>query len=94
MYLFLWSSVLQVPLKRLLKEKSMTDGAFNSVTEENYLESQSFIQESENLIGDLTRLLGEYKNEEHILNGGSISEEELCKAIEQILFYEFISNIK
>ena len=45
---------------------------FNSVTEEDYLESQSFIQESERLVGELTRLIGEYKNEEHILNGGSI----------------------
>ena len=54
-------------------EKSVRDGAFNSVIEENYFQSESFIQESENLIGDLTRLIGEYKNEEHILNGGSIT---------------------
>ena len=39
------------------------------------------------LIGDLTRLLDEYKNEEHILTGGSVSEDELS-AIEQSLFYD------
>ncbi|MFZ0446977.1 MAG: HAMP domain-containing sensor histidine kinase [Bacillus sp. (in: firmicutes)] len=74
-------------IKAFVKGEAQTDGAFNSVTEESYLESQSFIQESENLIGDLTRLLDEYKNEEHILNGGSVSEDELS-AIEQSLFYD------
>ena len=74
-------------IKAFVEGEVQTDGAFNSVTEESYLESQSFIQESENLIGDLTRLLGEYKNEEHILNGGSVSEDELS-AIEQSLFYD------
>ena len=33
--------------------------------------------ESEELIGSLSRLINEYKNEEHILNGGTISENEL-----------------
>jgi signal transduction histidine kinase len=74
-------------IKAFVEGEVQTDGAFNSVTEESYLESQSFIQESENLIGDLTRLLDEYKNEEHILNGGSVSEDELS-AIEQSLFYD------
>ena len=82
-----------MPLKHLLNGEVQTDGAFNSVTEENYLESQSFIQESENLIGDLTRLLDEYKNEEHILNGGSISEDELCDYRTKFIL-RFISNIK
>ena len=74
-------------IKAFVEGEVQTDGAFNSVIEESYLESQSFIQESENLIGDLTRLLDEYKNEEHILNGGSVSEDELS-AIEQSLFYD------
>jgi signal transduction histidine kinase len=74
-------------IKAFVEGEVQTDGAFNSLTEESYLESQSFIQESENLIGDLTRLLDEYKNEEHILTGGSVSEDELS-AIEQSLFYD------
>ena len=60
---------------------------FNSVIEEDYLQSQSFVQESERLVGELTRLIGEYKNEEHILNGGSISEEEM-----RILKIIYITN--
>ena len=47
-----------------------------------------YIQESESLIGELTRLIGEYKNEEHILNGGSITEEEL-RNIENNLYHEY-----
>ena len=40
------------------------------------------------LVGELTRLIGEYKNEEHILNGGSISEEEM-RNIEDNLYHEY-----
>ena len=70
------------------------DSFFNSVVEEDYLQSQSFVQESERLVGELTRLLGEYKNEEHILNGGSISEEEM-RNIENNIYHEyFLSTSK
>jgi signal transduction histidine kinase len=70
------------------------DSFFNSVTEEDYLQSQSFVQESERLVGELTRLIGEYKNEEHILDGGSISEEEM-RNIEDIVYDEyFLSTSK
>ena len=70
------------------------DSFFNSVIEEDYLQSQSFVQESERLVGELTRLIGEYKNEEHILNGGSISEEEM-RNIENNIYHEyFLSTSK
>ena len=70
------------------------DSFFNSVIEENYLQSESFVQESERLVGELTRLIGEYKNEEHILNGGSISEEEM-QNIENNIYHEyFLSTSK
>ncbi|HZG70154.1 MAG TPA: hypothetical protein VEY51_01335, partial [Chondromyces sp.] len=52
----------------------INDGDFNNAVEENYFQSRSFVEESENLISDLTRLIGEYKSEEHILSGGSINE--------------------
>ena len=55
----------------------MMEEAFLTVSLKNITSSESFVQESERLVGDLTRLLGEYKSEEHILNGGSISEEEM-----------------
>ena len=80
-------------IKAFVEGEVQTDGDFNSVIEESYLESQSFIQESENLIGDLTRLLDEYKNEEHILNGGSVSEDELSSYRAKFIL-RFISNIK
>ena len=70
------------------------DSFFNSVVEDDYLQSQSFVQESERLVGELTRLIGEYKNEEHILNGGSISEEEM-RNIENNIYHEyFLSTSK
>ena len=64
------------------------DRFFTSVVEEDYLRSEAFVQESLPLVGELTRLTGEYKNEEHILNGGSISEEEM-RNIEDNLYQEY-----
>ena len=40
------------------------------------------------IVDDLTRLIGEYKNEEHILNGGTINEEEL-RSEEENLFQNY-----
>ena len=69
---------------------SLRKTAFLTVSiEEDYLQSQSFVQESERLVGELTRLIGEYKNEEHILNGGSISEEEM-RNIENNIYQEYL----
>ncbi|WP_256942220.1 HAMP domain-containing sensor histidine kinase [Bacillus sp. OV166] len=53
------------------------DGDIGIVFEDNYFLSKSYIMESEMLVSDLTRLVGEYKTEEHILKGGTISKEEL-----------------
>ena len=55
--------------------------------ERNYLESRAYIQESEMIIGDLTKLIEEYKNEEHILSGETISTEE-WRSTEQIYFHD------
>ncbi len=64
----------------------VNDGEFGSVTEDRYIESRSYVQESERLIHDLTRLLGKYKNEEHILSGKTISQDE-WKDVEENLYY-------
>ncbi|MEH7392316.1 HAMP domain-containing sensor histidine kinase [Bacillus sp. JJ1474] len=64
---------------------------FGLVFEDNYFRSKSFERDSEPLIYDLTRLIGEYKSEEHILNGGTISENEL-KNEEENLFLDYHEN--
>ncbi|UOQ83456.1 HAMP domain-containing sensor histidine kinase [Gracilibacillus salinarum] len=54
-----------------------TNGEIEDVWVEDYYQSQSYIEESNVLIEHLTRLLGEYKSEEHILEGGTISAEDM-----------------
>ncbi|MEH7524157.1 HAMP domain-containing sensor histidine kinase [Bacillus sp. JJ1503] len=66
---------------------------FGLVFEDNYFRSKSFERDSEPLIYDLTRLIGEYKSEEHILNGGTISENELRNE-EENLFLDYHENSK
>ncbi len=78
-------------IKALVDVEVIHDGDFHSVFEENYFQSRAYIQESEKVIGALTSLIGEYKNEEHILNGGTISEEEL-RRIEEYLYGDFQSS--
>ena len=71
----------------------MTEDAFLTASlKKDYLQSQSFIQESESLIGELTRLIDEYKNEEHILNGGSSSRRRIMRDIEQNLYHEYFQT--
>jgi len=64
------------------------DSNFNSVFEENFFKSRAYVEESKSLVYDLIRLLGEYKNQEHILSGGTISKDELSN-IESILYEEY-----
>lgn len=66
----------------------INDGDFRIVFEEDYFQSRSYIRESENSIVELIKLAGEYKSEEHILNGGTISEDELSMA-EDHLYEEY-----
>lgn len=66
---------------------------FNSVLQKSYFESAAYIQESQALISDLTKLMGEFKNEENILNGGTISEDEL-KDKEEELYFQFQNSKK
>lgn len=66
---------------------------FGLIFEDNYFRSISFERESEPLIYDLARLIGEYKSEEHILNGGTISENELRNEEENLFEdYQFHSK--
>lgn len=78
-------------IKEFVEVEVLNDGDFGSVFEDNYFLSEAYVRESENIVGDLTRLIGEYKNEEHILNGGTISEDEL-RYEEENLYSNYMSN--
>jgi len=78
-------------IKKFIEVEVLNGGDFGIVFEDNYFLSNAYVRESENIIGDLTRLIGEYKNEEHILNGGTISEEEL-RYEEENLYSDYKAN--
>ena len=80
-------SCLTGVIQAIIEVEIVNDGEFGSVTEETYLESSAYINESAPLIRDLTRLLGEFKNEEHILSGKTISQDE-WEAVEDNLYYQ------
>lgn len=78
-------------IREFLNAAVLNEGDFAIVFEEDYFQSSSFIRQSEEPIGNLMQLMNEYKNEEHILNGGTISEDELRMEEEQ-LYSEFQLN--
>ena len=80
-------------IKAFVDVEVVNDGDFGIVFEEDYLSSREFVQEGEMITDHLTRLLGEFKNEEHIINGGTINEEELINE-EEMFFNEFRFNSK
>ena len=80
-------------IKAVVEVEAVNDGDFGIVFEDDYLSSRAFVWEGETIAGDLTRLLGEFKSEEHIVNGGTINEDEL-KSEEEMLFNEYQFNSK
>lgn len=64
------------------------DADFSSINQDNYFQSWDFAQESGNLVYRLERLISEYKNEEHILNGDSLTEQDI-QEIEENLYDDF-----
>jgi signal transduction histidine kinase len=78
-------------IKKIIDIDVVNNGDAGIVFENNYFLSKSYVRESENLVNNLTRLTGEYKNEEYILKGGAINEEEL-KNEEQNLYSEYMST--
>ncbi len=75
-------------INAVVEVEIVNEGDFHSVFEDHYLQSRAYVQESENLISNLTRLVGEYKNEEHISSGGTISEDE-WRNTEETLFSDY-----
>jgi signal transduction histidine kinase len=75
-------------IKAFVDVEIVNDGDFGIVFEEDYFHSKEYVRESETIISELTRLLTEYKSEEHILNGASIGEEEV-RSEEETLYSDF-----
>lgn len=61
---------------------------FDSVLQKSYFESGEYLEESDRLLSNLTQIMTIYKNEEHVLNGGTIREDE-WRHIEEALFFDF-----
>jgi len=63
-------------------------GNFGPALEDNYYISKNFSGENNQIAETLITLVGEYKSEEHILNGGTIEEDEIERE-EDTLFSHF-----
>ncbi len=66
-------------------------GGFDIAFENSYYESEEFMLESRNIIGTLSKIIKEYKNEEHILSGGAATDDEISRE-EEKLFSDFQHN--
>lgn len=63
------------------------DGDFPIVLEDNYLAGRSFVEEIEPMFRDLVDLVGKYKDEEYILQGGLVTEERLREETWKLWFH-------
>ncbi len=61
------------------------------VFEDDYFLSKSYIAKSNDLVNDISILIGNFKSEEHILKGGTIDEFELMDE-EHMLYMEIIES--
>ena len=66
---------------------------YNALTEESYYRSRDFTNVSNEVLQNITAIIGEYKSEENILSGGSITADEL-KNQEENLYQEFKETSK
>lgn len=69
------------------------NGDFSAAFEGSYYHGKGYLMDCENIVTSLRQITEKYKSEEHILNGGSVTEEEL-KREENQLFNEFQYNSK
>ncbi|WML54987.1 HAMP domain-containing sensor histidine kinase [Neobacillus sp. PS3-12] len=74
---FIMIVLLSSAVKALADLITVKDGDVKIVFEDDYFHSMSFVRESDQLVGNLTSLMGTYKSEENILNGNTISADEL-----------------
>ncbi|MFF2877486.1 histidine kinase dimerization/phospho-acceptor domain-containing protein [Gottfriedia sp. NPDC057991] len=80
-------------LKSIANMEALTDDDFGIVFEDNYFLSKSYMLEVEPILSSLTQLVSEYKSEENISKGGTISTEDL-KTIEESLYPDFEARSK
>ncbi|WP_227938793.1 HAMP domain-containing sensor histidine kinase [Alkalihalobacillus deserti] len=75
-------------MKAVVEVEIENDAEFSNAVEDHYFQSWSYVQGSEKLVRNLTTLIEEYKSEEHILNGGTIGEDE-WRSVEENLFSDY-----
>ena len=66
---------------------------YNALTEESYYRSSDFTNVSNEMVQNITAIIGEYKSEENILSGRSITADEL-KIQEEELYRDFKETSK
>ncbi len=71
----------------------LNDGNFGIAFEDSYYLGKDYISDSGNVVESLREIIQKYKSEEYILNGGTITEDEI-KRQENRLFSEFEHNSK
>jgi len=69
------------------------DANFKIAPENSYYESNDYSNDSRDIVESLKAATEKYKNEEHILNGGTLNEDDLLNR-EERLFRDFQNNSK
>lgn len=64
------------------------DADYSMVSEDSYYQSRSYAQESGDILSSLSRLVGEFKSEKHILSGGTINQD-IMRREEEDLYRDF-----
>lgn len=80
-------------IKTVVEVDASNHGDFRSLFEESYFQSYAYFMDNESLVTDLTRLIEEYKSEENIRKGGTIGDDEVRTA-EDDLFFDYQHNSK
>lgn len=74
-----------------IESEGVDHSGFGIVFEDNYMVSESFVKESEQIVDSLTKLIGKYQSEEHILKGEMIDKDTLRNK-EEALYGEYQSH--
>jgi signal transduction histidine kinase len=80
-------------LTTLLNSVVLKNGDFSIAFEESYFLGTDYLSDSSDIVQSLRQITKKYKSEEHILNGGSLADDEL-KRREENLYWDFVSNSK
>lgn len=80
-------------LTMIIDISKSTEGNFDIAIEESYYRGNDYINDSGDIVHSLRSIITEYKNEEHILAGGTLQEDEL-RRMEDELYSEFEGNSK